>query len=296
MLVLPLFSCSARIPVYAMVTALLFPARPMLAAVTFTAAYTLGIVAALVMAFAFKRTILPGETRPLVLELPSYKLPSLRSALLATWDRARIFIRRAGSIILTVSIVLWALSTYPKSDPPQEAIALEQQASQMAAGGREGEAIELRRSAAQVTGQHALSHSLAGRLGRTIEPTIEPLGFDWQIGVGILSSFAAREVIVSTLAVVYGVGGADVDENPSSLYDALRAAKRSDGSPVYTTATSIALLIFYVLAMQCLSTQAITRRETGGWRWPLFQLGYMTALAYVATLIVYQSLRALGVA
>jgi ferrous iron transport protein B len=295
-LVLPLFSCSARIPVYAMVTALLFPARPVLAAATFTAAYTLGIVAALVMAFAFKRTILPGESRPLVLELPSYKLPSLRSALLATWDRARIFIRRAGSIILTVSIVLWALSTYPKSEAPAEVVTLEQQAAEMAAAGHENQATELRRSAGQISGQHALSRSFAGRLGRAIEPAIEPLGFDWQIGVGILSSFAAREVIVSTLAVVYGVGGADVDENPSSLYDALRAATRSDGSPVYTTATSVALLIFYVLAMQCLSTQAVTRRETGGWRWPVFQLGYMTVLAYVATLIVYQSLRALGIA
>ena len=294
-LVLPLFSCSARIPVYAMVTALLFPSRPALAALVFTSAYSLGILAALSMAFVFKRTILPGESRPLVLELPSYKLPSLRSALLATWDRARIFIRRAGSIILTVSIVLWALSTYPKSDPPAEAVELAYSADQLAATGQTAEAKELQRRAQQLTGQYGLSRSFAGRIGRAIEPVLEPLGFDWQIGVGILSSFAAREVIVSTLAVVYGVGDSDVDDNPSSLYDALRSATRSDGSPVYTTATSVALLIFYVLAMQCLSTQAITKRETGGWRWPLFQLGYMTVLAYVATLIVYQALQAAGV-
>ena len=127
-------------------------------------------------------------------------------------------------------------------------------------------------------------------MGHLIEPAIAPLGFDWQIGVGILSSFAAREVIVSTLAVVYGVGEADVDENPDSLYDTLRSATRSDGSPVFTFATSFSLLVFYVLAMQCLPTQAITRRETGGWRWPAFQLGYMTVLAYVSALGVYQLL------
>jgi ferrous iron transport protein B len=133
-------------------------------------------------------------------------------------------------------------------------------------------------------------------LGHWIEPVIAPLGFDWQIGVGILSSFAAREVIVSTLAVVYGVGESEVDEDPGSLYDTLRAAQRSDGSAVFTLATSASLLVFYVLAMQCLPTQAITRRETAGWRWPLFQLGYMTVLAYVSALGVHQLLRGLGVA
>lgn len=295
-LVLPLLTCSARIPIYAMVTALLFPHRPVRAALVFTGAYTLGIVAALVMAWVFKRTLLPGDTKPLVLELPSYKVPSLRTALLATVDRARIFVKRAGTIILVVSIVLWALATYPKSPAPEAAVRQLAEAVELSEAGQLASAEALREEAEREVSQHALAHSLAGRLGRWIEPVIAPLGFDWQIGVGILSSFAAREVIVSTLAVVYGVGEAAVDEDPRSLYDTLRAARRTDGTAVFTAATSLSLLVFYVLAMQCLSTQAVTRRETATWRWPLFQLGYMTMLAYVAALITYQSLRAAGIA
>ncbi len=294
-LVLPLFSCSARIPVYAILTALLFPHSPLEAALVFTAAYTLGIAAALGMAAAFKRTILPGEAKPLVLELPSYKLPSLKTALFATWDRARIFVRRAGSIILAVSIVLWALASFPASEPPAEARAMRGRAATLAASGDGAAAADLVRAAEALSSQHALAASFAGRIGRFIEPALEPLGFDWQIGVGILSSFAAREVIVSTLAVVYGVGESAAEESPGSLFDTLRAATRADGGPVFTTATSASLLIFYVLAMQCLSTQAITRRETGGWRWPLVQLGYMSALAYVAALVTFQVLRATGI-
>jgi ferrous iron transport protein B len=135
---------------------------------------------------------------------------------------------------------------------------------------------------------------VAGRIGRFVEPVIRPLGFDWQIGIGIISSFAAREVIVSTLAVVYGVGEDVAKENPQSLYDSLRHAERSDGSKVFTTATCASLLIYYVLAAQCLSTQAVTRRETNSWKWPALQLGYMSVMAYVASLVVFQVLRALG--
>ena len=138
--------------------------------------------------------------------------------------------------------------------------------------------------------QAALFHSYAGRLGKFIEPVVRPLGFDWQIGVGIISSFAAREVIVSTLAIVYGVGADAADQAPGGLYATLRQAQRSDGTPVFTTATCISLMVFYVLAMQCLPTQAVTRRETNSWRWPLFQFGYMTVLAYVASLTTYQIL------
>lgn len=294
MLVLPLLTCSARIPVYTMITALLFPDQPLLAGLVFTGAYTLGILAALVMAFVFKRTILPGETTPLVLELPGYKMPSLRSALFATLDRSRIFIKRAGTVILVVSIVLWALATFPKSPMPVQAVENLAQAEQLAATGQVEEAATLRRDAEKVTAQSGLAHSFAGRLGRLIEPVIAPLGFDWQIGVGILSSFAAREVIVSTLAVVYGVGETTADEIPGSLYDTLRAATRADGTAVFTFATSISLLVFYVLAMQCLPTQVVTRRETGGWRWPVFQLGYMTVLAYGSALVAYQVLVGVG--
>jgi ferrous iron transport protein B len=290
-LVVPLISCSARIPVYSMLAALLFAHDPWRASLVFTGAYALGTVAAVAAAFVFKRTILKGETRPLVLELPIYKVPSLRTAILTTLDRAAVFVRNAGTVILLISVALWALATYPKSALPPEAIALEQQAASLSGGNAE----ELQLKADRLIGRHALEHSIAGRVGRLIEPVIRPLGFDWQIGIGIISSFAAREVIVSTLAVVYGVGEDVAKENPASLYDSLRQARRSDGTKIFTTATCASLLVFYVLAAQCLSTQAVTRRETNSWKWPAIQLVYMSVLAYVAAFVVFQSLRALGI-
>ncbi|MBI1337677.1 MAG: ferrous iron transport protein B [Phycisphaera sp.] len=288
MLVLPLFSCSARIPVYVMVTALLFPHDWLKAAMVFTGAYSLGIVAALTMAAVFKGTILKGESRPLVIELPSYKVPSLRNAFLMMADRALIFVKNAGTVILLISVILWALSTYPKSAPPPEALVMQEQAAHLTEMGDSAQAEELANEADHLISQSALANSFAGRIGHVIEPVIQPLGYDWQIGVGVLSSFAAREVIVSTLAVVYGVGEDATEDNPQPLYDKLRNAKRSDGSPVFTTATCLSVLVFYVLAMQCLPTQAVTKRETGTWKWPLFQLAYMTALAYCGALVTYQ--------
>ena len=294
-LVAPLMTCSARIPVYAMITALLFPDNPLTAALVFTGAYALGIVAALAMAFVFRRTILPGEARPLVLELPSYKLPSLRTALLQTLDRGAVFVRQAGTIILVISIILWGLATYPESDAPAEAAALNQQAQALLAqGGSEADAAALVTEAEHLTDQNALVNSFAGRLGRLIEPVVAPLGFDWQIGIGVISSFAAREVIVSTMAIVYGLGD-DGAEEEAGLYNTLRRAKRADGTAVFTVATSLSLLIFYVLAMQCLPTQAVTRRETGTWKWPAFQLAYMTVLAYGAALLTFQGLKLFGI-
>nr|MBC8350320.1 ferrous iron transporter B [Verrucomicrobiota bacterium] len=282
-LVLPLLTCSARIPVYAMVCALLFPSEPMMAALTFTGAYALGGIVALVMAFVLRRTILPGETRPLVLELPRYKMPSIRNAFLMAFDRAGIFVRRAGTVIMLISILLWAASTYPKSDPTASV-------SQMFEKAERTNDEAMAKEASRLQAQHAFANSFAGRLGQAIEPVIAPLGFDWQIGVGVISSFAAREVIVSTLSIVYGVGSDAGEEDPDSLYDALRASKRSDGSPVFTTATCLSLLVFYVLAMQCLPTQVVTRRETGSWKWAALQFGYMTILAYFAAFATYQGL------
>ncbi len=289
-LIAPLMTCSARIPVYTMVIALLFPHQPGWAALTFTGAYALGIVAALTMAFLFKRTILPGETRPLVLELPNYRVPSLRTALLHMYDQARVFVRQAGTLILLMSIGLWALATYPKSEPPPEAAALEEQARHLASTQTE-ESAALAEQAAQLADQHALEHSIAGRLGRLLEPVLAPLGFNWQIGIGIITSFAAREVIVSTLAVVYGVGSDEAEEEPRSLLDALRSSTRADGTPVFGLATCLSLLVFYVLAAQCLPTQAATRKETGSWKWAVFQLAYMSVLAYAAAFATFQITR-----
>ncbi|HUB86799.1 MAG TPA: ferrous iron transport protein B [Verrucomicrobiae bacterium] len=287
-LITPLLTCSARIPVYAMVTALLFPHSPFKAALVFTAAYATGALAAMLAALVFNRTILPGGSRPLLIELPPYRLPSLRSALLHTFDRAKIFVKQAGTIILIVSLVLWALSHYPKSAPPAAAVALTAQAAQLEKSGDTNQAAALFVKADHLTAQSALQNSAAGKIGRFIEPVLKPLGYDWQIGIGIVSSFAAREVIVSTLAIVYGVGQDAAEHHSSSLYDSLRHATRSDGTPMFTTATCASLLVFYILAAQCLSTTAVMRRETGGWKWPLFQIGYMTGLAYVCALIVYQ--------
>jgi ferrous iron transport protein B len=287
-MVIPLMTCSARVPVYAMVMALLFPNDPLKAALLFAAAYTLGIVAALAMAWVFKKTLLKGRTKPLVIELPNYRLPSLRNALLLTIDRAWVFVKNAGTVILVISFVLWALATYPKTAPEDLPASVQSQVAQLEAAGDVGAAEAL-------IAQQQLQRSFAGRIGTLIQPVFEPLGFDWKMSVGVVSSFAAREVIVSTLAVLYGLGEDGADENLDSLYGRLRTSTHDDGSLVFTPAACLSLLVFFVLAMQCLPTQAIARRETGGWKWPLLQLGYMTALAYVAALVTYQTVSALGV-
>ena len=295
-LITPLMTCSARIPVYAMVTALIFPHSPLKAALVFTSAYVIGIMAALGCSLLFKHTILPGGSKPLMIELPPYRLPGLRTALLHTFDRAKIFVKQAGTVILVISLIMWGLSHYPKSLPPAAAVAMQAQAVQLEKSGAQTKAEEMRNDADRLTAQYSLQNSFAGKIGHAIEPVIRPLGYDWQIGIGIFSSFAAREVIVSTLAIVYGVGEDAADNNRSSLYDTLRRAKRTDGSPVFTTATCLSLLVFYILAAQCLSTQVVVRRETNSWKWPLFQLAYMSVLAYVAALLVYQTFRYFGYA
>ncbi|NDY96847.1 ferrous iron transporter B [Wenzhouxiangella limi] len=273
MLVLPLFSCSARIPVYIMVTAMLFADQPLLAGAVFAGAYFLGIVAAFAAAVVIRGTLLKGRPNPLLIELPTYKRPHLQTALTTAIDRSGLFLRRAATLILTISVILWALGTFPRLDPEQLPAATAEQVEQLQAEQAAPERIDAVVAAAQ------LEYSFAGRLGKTIEPVFAPLGFDWQISVGVLASFAAREVIASTLSVLYGMGG-DGEEDPDSIGERLR----DNVSP----AAGLSLLVFFVLAMQCLPTQVITRRETGTWRWPLFQLGYMSVLAYTAAFIVYQ--------
>jgi ferrous iron transport protein B len=305
-LVLPLVTCSARLPVYSMVAVLLFRDEPLLAALLFFAAYALGIVVALVMAFVFKKTLLKGQTRPMVIELPSYRLPSLRTALLTTWDRAKIFCKKAGTVILMISLVLWATMTYPRQAetdlPPDvsarvallqmEADTRREQSERLSPDSAEakrlaGEAEELRGKAETLIAQQGLEYSLAGRVGKLVEPLFRPLGFDWKINVGVVSSFAARETLVSTLAIVYGIGEQG-SEDETALSETLRGQTRDDGSAIFSEPTCFSLLVFYVLAMQCLPTQAVTRRETGRWSWAIFQLGYMTVLAYVVAFATFQ--------
>lgn len=279
-LVLPLMTCSARLPVYAMVAALLFGDAWLKGALLFAASYVLGIVAAFVMAWLFKATLLPGDARPLVIELPNYRLPSLRNALIQTAARCWAFIKNAGTVILLITIVMWALATYPKTELADLPAADRQRIEAL-----DADSADLALQEAQ------LEHSLAGRIGKGIQPLFAPLGFDWKTSVGVVSSFAAREVVVSTLSVLYGLG--DEPEDEDSLIGAVRNSRHADGSPVFTTATCLSLLVFYVLAMQCLPTQAVTARETGSWKWAVFQLGYMSVLAYAAAFVTYRAALAL---
>ena len=285
-MVLPLMTCSARLPVYAMVMALLFPHDPLKASLLFAGAYLLGIVTALAMAWVLKGTLLKGRTKPLVIELPNYRVPSLRNALLLMFDRAWAFVKTAGTTIMIISLVIWALATYPKTAVEDLSPAQQTQLAELTEQGDTAAADNLQ-------GQLQLENSFAGRLGHGLEPVFAPLGFDWKMSVGILSSFAAREVIVSTLAVLYGIGE-EGGEEEGLLVDQLRNSTHADGRPVFTAAASLSLLVFYVLAMQCLPTQVVTRRETGTWKWPLLQLVSMSALAYVAALATFQTARAFG--
>ncbi|MEO2031823.1 MAG: ferrous iron transporter B [Planctomycetaceae bacterium] len=285
-LVLPLLTCSARLPVYAMITALLFSESPVTAAAVFVGAYILGIFAALLSAWCLKKTILKGNAVPLVIELPPYRMPGIRNALATVMERAMIFVRQAGTVILLISVILWALATYPKmpEGTPISAEAVERINQLQAANNGSSSSTEIDR----IMAQESLAWSFAGRAGKLVEPVFAPLGFDWKINVGVITSFAAREVVVSTLAIVYGIGE-DAADDQTTLVETLRRQTRSDGSPVFTTATGLSLLVFFVLAMQCLPTQAVTRRETGSWKWAAFQLIYMTMLAWVAAFVTYQT-------
>jgi len=285
-LIAPLLTCSARLPVYTMLTALLVPNEPIKAGLIFVGAYSLGITAALGVAMALNRTILKGKANPLVIELPGYKPPNLRNAVLTMIDRGRVFLKKAGTVILLVSIGLWATATYPKSAPPPQAVAMQQQAEQLDTAGQTHEAAQLRRQAGNLTAAYSLSHSFAGRVGHAIEPVIKPLGYDWRIGVGIISSFAAREVIVSTLSIIHGVGAGNGGDQ--MLYESMRHAVGDNGTPVYTPAACLSLLVFFVLAMQCLPTSIVACRETGSWKWPALQFAYMTVLAYSAAWVTFQ--------
>ena len=278
-LVAPFMSCSARLPVYVLLTSLIFADQPAYAALAFVGCYMLGATAAMLSAVLFGRTVLKGRARPMVLELPSYKAPSFTNALLAAKDQGLAFLKTAGTVIIAICIVMWWLSAYPKVDPPAEVQTLRAQ-------GLDAEADVLQQRAEQ-------AGSFAGQAGRLVEPLFRPLGFDWQLTVGVLTSFLAREVFVSTMSVLVGGGGeAEVDEG---VLARIRGMTRADGSLVFTPATSAAALVFFVLAMQCLPTLAVTRRETGKTKYALLQLGYMSTVAYVVALIVHQGLRAFGV-
>jgi ferrous iron transport protein B len=216
------------------------------------------------------------------MELPPYRLPNLRTVFQNMFTRAWLFVKRAGTVILAISVILWVLSYFPRTNtelfiPPDANIS--------------AEAAQKAKEDFQQSEQ--LRNSFAGKLGHVIEPVITPLGFDWKIGIALISSFAAREVLVSTLSIIYNVGK-DADAESETLTQAIRDAKKDDGTPVWTPLTALTLMVFFVLAMQCMSTIAIVRRETNSWSWTLFMVGYMTALAYFAAFLTYQGGKLLG--
>jgi ferrous iron transport protein B len=262
MLVAPLISCSARLPVYTLLIAAFIPQRTVLGLFSFPgltlfALYVLGLVAALVAAWVLKKTLLRGTPPIFIMELPAYKLPSLKSIVLQLRERSWLFLRRAGTFILGVSIILWFLASYPKLDHGTPADQLQQ--------------------------------SFAGRAGHLIEPLIRPLGFNWKIGIGLVGSVLQREVFVSTMGTIYNIQNSG---DPNSIVSLQRQMQTDmnpvTGRPSFTVLTALCLMVYYVLAMQCLSTVAVMHRETNGWKWPIFQIGYMTALAYTATFAVYR--------
>ena len=275
-LVAPFMSCSARLPVYVLLTSLLFADRPAMAGLAFAGCYVLGGGGALFSAWLFGRTVLQGRARPMILELPSYKVPSLTNALLAAKDQGVAFLRTAGTVIVAICIVMWWLSAYPRVSNDQTA-----------GPGSNSSDVAVNVEAVQQ------SQSYAGQIGRALQPAFAPLGYDWQLTVGVLTSFMAREVFVSTMAVLAGgAGDADVDQG---VIDRIRTMTRDDGRPVFTPATAASALIFFVLAMQCLPTLAVTAKETGSLKYAAMQLAYMSGFAYVAAFICYQALRAGGV-
>ncbi len=264
-LVAPLMSCSARLPVYLLMIATLLPGEAVSAttkAGIMLFMYALGTGGVFFFAWLFKRTLFKSAPQHMIMELPPYQPPRLKEILRHMFERGWLFLKNAGTIILGISIVLWFLTAYPKHPHP-DATATEQ-----------------------------IAQSFAGRAGHLLEPVIKPLGFDWRIGIGLITSFAAREVFVSSMGVIFGVESATDDTTP--LRDALRAAHWPGGAPLFTPLVCLVLMVFYVFAMQCMSTVAVVKRETNSWRWPLFQIAYMTGTAWLLCLIFYQTGRALG--
>ncbi|MFL6468974.1 MAG: ferrous iron transport protein B [Pyrinomonadaceae bacterium] len=283
-MIAPFMSCSARLPVYTLMIAAFFAGQTVLGfislgAVLMLAMYALGILVAVIVGSILKRTVLKAPPPPFIMELPPYRMPNFRTVFTNMLERSWLFVKRAGTVILAISIILWALLYFPRSDSKSDVLTRSQNETMDVVISEESE---------------HLRNSFAGRLGHVIEPVIAPLGFDWKIGVALIASFAAREVLVSTLSIIYNVGK-DANEESPSLVSALHNEKKADGTPVWTPLTALTLMVFFVLAMQCMSTVAVVRRETNSWRWPIFMVVYMSGLAYLAAFLTYQGGKALGI-
>ena len=280
-LVAPFMSCTARIPVYVLLTGILFPAQPGKQAIAFTGCYILGALAGLLSSLLARRTILRGKSRPMALELPSYRVPDLKSALLLTTDRALVFLKKAGTLIVAISIVLWWLSAYPKHETATLMFLQYDEADPVAV--QEAEVIN-EQYRADYLAELMSQKSFLEQIGSTVQPVFAPLGYDDKLTVGVLASFAAREVFVSTMAVQ--VAGSE-DFEDETVLKSIQTARRRDGTPLFNAPTAWSLLVFYVFASLCLPTTVVTAKEAGGWRWAFLQLGWMSFVAYAGALIAY---------
>lgn len=284
-MVTPLISCSARIPVYTVLIGFVVPATTVwgffnLQGIAFMGLYVLGIVAALFSAWVFKKILKTDESSFLMLELPAYRFPVMRNVWLNVWEKVKTFLLEAGKVIIVISIALWVLATYGPSTAMEQAAV---DATTQAAAEQMDEA-----EAADLLASKKLEASFAGHLGKFIEPAIAPLGFDWKMGIALITSFAAREVFVGTMATIYSIGST---EDESSIKERMAAERHPEtGELIYTLPTALSLLVFYVFAMMCMSTLAVVKRETNSWKWPVIQFVFMTALAYVSSWIIYQLL------
>jgi ferrous iron transport protein B len=280
-LVTPLMSCSARLPVYTILISLVIPNHYFLGflslqGLVMMGLYLLGVVMALVVSYVFKWIIKIQEKSFFILELPSYRAPRWKNVGVTMVEKARIFVRDAGKVIMVISLLLWFLSSYGPSNRMDNIKAKYEKLQQQPNADLASLEKEYR--------SEKLANSYAGVVGRAIEPAIAPLGYDWKIGIALVTSIAAREVFVGTMATLYSVGE---DNEETSLRQKMQSAVRPGGSKVYTLATGISLMVFYVLAMQCMSTLAVVKRETKTWKWPIIQLLYMTFLAYLMSWIAY---------
>lgn len=290
MLVAPLMSCSARLPVYAIFIGAFIPNQNIwggigLQGLTLFALYCVGIFVAIPVAWILKKTLLRGQPTPFLLELPSYKIPDVGTVGMRIYQSARHFLERAGTLILAATIVMWALAYFPRS----ETIAAHYEAERERLVGASEEILDDLR--AKEAGE-MLKQSFLGRMGHAVEPVVEPLGWDWRIGMAALASFPAREVIVAVLGTIYSLG--EVDEESASLRDALRSATWSDGRKVFNIPVALSIMVFFALCAQCVSTLAVIQRETGAWRWPVLTFVYMTVLAYIGAFVTYRLGMALG--
>lgn len=284
-LVAPLMSCSARIPVYTLLIALVIPDQKVfgiinLQGLVLFALYALGLIAALGIAAILKAFIRTSEKSFLLLELPSYKAPQWKNVGLTVWEKVKVFVLDAGKVILAISVILWVLASFGGEEKSAAKIASLQESPVYMSMAEEDRS--------QIEASIRLGNSYMGQLGKGIEPVIAPLGYDWKIGISLITSFAAREVFVGSLATIYSVQ--DDGEQNLPLLQRLRAEKRADGKPVYSLATGVSLMVFYVFAMQCMATLAVVKRETKSWKWPLIQLLFMGVLAYLGAGLTYHLL------